>query len=40
MPVQLVNAILQYLGGRPWVEVANLISGIQQAATPPEKSEE
>jgi len=40
VPVQLVNAILQYLGSRPYVEVANLIAGIQQAAVPPEKTEE
>ena len=36
MPVQLVNAILNYLGSRPFVEVASLINGIQQAAAPKE----
>ena len=30
LSTQLVNAILQYLGNRPFVEVANLINGIQQ----------
>ena len=29
----LVNAILQYLGSRPFVEVAGLIQGIQQQAS-------
>jgi hypothetical protein len=28
--VQLLNAILQYLGSRPWVEVDQLIKGIQK----------
>ena len=28
----LVNGILQYLGSRPFVEVAGLINGIQQQA--------
>jgi len=28
----LVNAVLQYLGSRPFVEVANLINGIQKEA--------
>ena len=32
LSTQLVNAILQYLGSRPFVEVANLINGIQQEA--------
>jgi hypothetical protein len=27
--VALLNAILQYLGNRPWVEVDQLIKGIQ-----------
>lgn len=32
LSTQLVNAILQYLGSRPFVEVANLINGIQREA--------
>ena len=32
LPVNLVNAILQYLGTRPFVEVAQLIQAIQQVA--------
>ena len=28
--VALLNAILQYLGNRPWVEVDQLIKGIQK----------
>ena len=32
LSTQLVNAILQYLGSRPFVEVAGLIQGIQQQA--------
>jgi hypothetical protein len=32
LSTQLVNAILQYLGNRPFLEVANLINGIQKEA--------
>jgi len=32
LSTELVNSVLQYLGNRPYVEVANLISGIQQEA--------
>jgi hypothetical protein len=32
LSTELVNAILQYLGSRPFVEVSNLINGIQQEA--------
>jgi len=32
LPVNLVNAILQYLGGRPFVEVSQLIQAIQKEA--------
>lgn len=32
LSTQLVNAILQYLGNQKFVEVANLINGIQQEA--------
>ena len=39
MPVQLVNAILQYMGTRPYVEVANLIAGVQQVAQDAAKPE-
>jgi hypothetical protein len=28
--VALLNAILQYLGSRPWVEVDQMIKGIQK----------
>lgn len=36
--VQLANAILNYLGQRPYVEVANLVSAITQAAQPQSES--
>jgi hypothetical protein len=40
--VQLLNAILQYLGNRPWVEADALIKGIQkevdEQAKPPEET--
>jgi len=32
LKTNLVNAILQYLGSRPFVEVAGLIQSIQQQA--------
>ena len=32
LSTQLVNATLQYLGQRPFVEVQQLINGIQQEA--------
>ena len=32
LPIELANAILQYLGQRPYQEVAAMISGMQQAA--------
>lgn len=32
LSTQLVNTILQYLGSRPFVEVANLINEIQRQA--------
>ena len=28
--IQLLNAILQYLGNRPWIETDGLIKGIQK----------
>lgn len=33
LTVELVNGILQYLGSRPYIEVANLIAGIQTEAS-------
>jgi len=43
LSTQLVNAVLQYLGTRPYTEVAQLIAGIQQEAqaqaSQPEKVE-
>jgi hypothetical protein len=32
LTTKLVNSILQYLGTRPFVEVANLITAVQQEA--------
>lgn len=32
LPVDLVNAVMQYLGSRPFVEVAGLIQAIQAEA--------
>jgi hypothetical protein len=32
LPIELANAILQYLGQRPYQEVAGLIAGMQKAA--------
>ena len=32
LPVELINGILQYLGSRPFVEVAGLIKAIQDEA--------
>ena len=45
LSIDLVNAILQYLGSQPYVEVASIIGGIQQQANeqgikPIEKTEE
>jgi len=33
LPLNLVNAVLQYLGTRPFVEVAQLIQAIQKEAS-------
>jgi hypothetical protein len=33
LSINLLNAILQYLGQRPYVEVVNLIKAIEQEAT-------
>jgi hypothetical protein len=33
LSVDLLNAVMQYLGSRPFVEVAGLIQGIQQQAS-------
>lgn len=32
LTVELINGILNYLGNRPFVEVANLINGIHEEA--------
>jgi hypothetical protein len=32
LSIDLINGILQYLGNRPYVEVAHLITGIQTEA--------
>jgi hypothetical protein len=32
LSTQLINGILQYLGTRPYTEVANLIAALQQEA--------
>jgi hypothetical protein len=32
LTTKLVNSILQYMGTRPFVEVANLITAVQQEA--------
>ena len=34
LSTDLINGILQYLGNRPYVEVAHLIIGIQTEAAP------
>ena len=36
LTANLVNAVLQYLGSRPFVEVAQLIQAIQKEAAAPE----
>jgi len=35
LPIELANAILQYLGQRPYQEVAAMIAQMQQAAQAP-----
>ena len=40
MPVNLVNAVLQYLGTRPYGEVYQLIQAVQAAAIPQLPAEE
>lgn len=37
IPAQVLNQILQYLGQRPYVEVANLIHQVQQAVAQQDK---
>jgi hypothetical protein len=37
--VNLMNAVLQYLGARPYQEVFQLIQAIQEAAKPKVKEE-
>jgi hypothetical protein len=38
--VELANAILGYLGSRPYGEVFQMVQAIQQAATPKEEPEQ
>ena len=40
LSVETVNAILGYLGGRPYQEVYQLIAAIQEAAKKPEEASE
>jgi hypothetical protein len=40
IPVELLNSILGYLGQRPYQEVYQLISAIQEAAKPKEEANE
>lgn len=40
LSTQLVNSILQYLGNRPYVETAQLITAIQKEAESQVKPEE
>jgi hypothetical protein len=40
LPVDLANAILQYLGQRPYQEVAQLIAEMQKAAQASVKPDE
>lgn len=40
LTTDLVNLVLQYLGSRPFQEVAHLINGIQSEAGPQIKKEE
>lgn len=39
LSTDLVNAVLQYLGSRPFVEVAGLIQEIQKQAQPPKSDD-
>ena len=40
LSVQVVNAVLSYLGSRPYVEVSSLITAIQKEAEAQTKPEE
>jgi hypothetical protein len=40
LSVQVVNAILNYLGSRPYIEVSSLITAIQKEAESQAKPEE
>ena len=40
IPIETVNKVLGYLGTRPYQEVFHLIQAIQEAAKPPEPTED
>jgi len=43
LPINLVNAMLQYFAGKPYGEVVNFVAAIQQEANaqlPPKEDEE
>jgi hypothetical protein len=41
LPIEVANAVLQYLAGRPYQEVFQLINALQKAAeTPPIETQE
>jgi len=38
LPIDLANALLQYLGTKPYQEVFQIIAALQKAATEPESA--